>query len=103
MCLNESYSKACIGKYLSDTLPVQNVIKHGDVLLPLLFNFALEYAIRKVLENHDWLKLNATHTPLVCVADINLLRDNKNTTKENTETLIDASKEVGLEVNAGIF
>jgi hypothetical protein len=45
------------------------------------------------------LKLSGTHQLLVCDDDANLLRDNTNTTKKNTETLIGASKEVGLEVN----
>jgi hypothetical protein len=48
MCLHETYSKVRIGKYLSDISPIQNGLKQGDVLSPLLFNFALEYAIRKV-------------------------------------------------------
>jgi hypothetical protein len=47
MCLNETYSKVRIGKYLFDSFPFQNDLKQGDALLPLLFNFALEYAIRK--------------------------------------------------------
>jgi hypothetical protein len=48
MCLNGTYSKVCIGTHLSDAFPVHNVLKQGDTLLSLLFNFALEYAIRKV-------------------------------------------------------
>jgi hypothetical protein len=48
MCSNETYSKVHIGKHLSDSFPIQNGLKHGDGLSPLLFNFPLEYAIRKV-------------------------------------------------------
>jgi hypothetical protein len=45
------------------------------------------------------LKLNGTRQLLVCVDDVNLLGDNTDTIKRNTHTLIDASKEVGLELN----
>jgi len=48
MYLNKAYSKVRIGKYLPDAFRVQNDVKQGDALSPLLFNFALEYAIRKV-------------------------------------------------------
>jgi hypothetical protein len=49
MCLNETHSKVCTGKHLSERFPIQNGLKQGDALSPLLFNFALEYSIRKVL------------------------------------------------------
>jgi hypothetical protein len=99
MCLNETSSKVCIGKYLSGDFTVQNGLKYGDALSPLLLNFALEYAIRKVQENQMGRKLNGTHQLLVYAEDVILLGDNIDAIKQNMETFIDASKEVGLEVN----
>jgi hypothetical protein len=84
---------------LSDSFPIQGGIKQGDALSPMLFNFALEYAIRKVQENQVGLKLNGTHQLLAYTNDVNLLGDNIDIIRNNTETLIDASKEVGLEIN----
>jgi hypothetical protein len=65
-----------MGKYLSDNFPIQNDLKHGDALLPIFFNLALEYAIRKVQKNQVRLKLNDTHQLLVYADDVNLLGDN---------------------------
>jgi hypothetical protein len=49
--LNETCSKVCINKHLSDKFPIQTGLKQGDALSPLIFNFALEYVLRKVKEN----------------------------------------------------
>jgi hypothetical protein len=85
---------------LSDNVPVKNGLQQGDALSPLLVNFVLEHAIRKVQENRLGLKLNGAHQLLVYADDMNLLEDNTDTIKKNTETFIDTSKENGLEVNA---
>jgi hypothetical protein len=62
----------------------------------VLFNLALEYAIRKVQENQVGLKLNGTHLLLAYADNVNLLGNDIDSIKKNTEILIDASKEVGL-------
>jgi hypothetical protein len=98
MCLHETYSEVIIGKNLFESFPIQNGLKQGDALSPLIFSFALAYAIRKIQENQLGMKLNGTHQLLAYADDVNLLGDNIDTITRNTETLIDGSKEVGLEI-----
>jgi len=85
-----------VGRHLSDMFPFNQ--KQGGALSPLLFNYALEYAIMKVQVNQDSLKLNGTHQHLF-YADDDILDGNVHTLKKNTEALVVASKENGLEVN----
>jgi hypothetical protein len=68
--------------------------------LPLFFNFALEYAIKRVQVIQDGLKLNGTHQFLVYAGDVNILGRSIHTIKKNKEPLVVASKEIGLEVKA---
>ena len=100
MCLYATNSRVWVGKHLSDIFPIRNGLKQRDNLLPLIFNFVLEYAIRRVLVIQDGLKLNVTYQLLVYADDVNILGASIHTIKENTEAVVVASKETGLEVNA---
>ena len=68
----------------------------------MLYNFALEYAIRRVQVNQDGLKLNGTHQLLAYADDVNIhvLGGSIYTLKKNAETLVAGTREIGLEVNA---
>jgi len=60
MCLNGTYSRVRVGKNLSDMFSIRNGLKQGDVLLSLLFNYALMHTIKRVQVDQDRLKLNGS-------------------------------------------
>ena len=100
VCLTETRSRVRVGKNISDIFPTRNGLKKGDALLSWLFNFALEYTSRRVQVIQDGLKLNGTLQLMVYADDVNILGGSVHTLKENAKTLIMASMEIGLEVNA---
>jgi hypothetical protein len=79
--LNETCSKVRMGKLLCDKFPIQIGGNQGDAPSPLLFNFALVYAIRKILETLVGSELNGTHQVSFYADDVNLLGDSVNSKK----------------------
>ena len=96
MCLTETYSRIRVDKNTSDVFPIRNGLKQGDVLSSLLFNFVLEYTIRRVQVNQDGLKLNGTHQLQHYADYVNILGGSAYTVMENAEALVVATKETGL-------
>ena len=80
VCLNETCGRVQVVKNLSDMFPIRNCLKQGDALSPLLFNFALDYTIKRLQVNQDGLKLNVTHQ-LPVYADVNILGGSVHTIK----------------------
>jgi hypothetical protein len=58
----------------------------------------LEYAISRAQENQEGLKLNETHQLLASADGVKIVGENTDTLQKNTKALLDASKEVGLEM-----
>jgi len=75
MSLTETCSRVRVGKNVSDRFPIRNGLKQGDALSPMLINFALQYAIRRVQVNRDGLKLNGAHQLLAYADDVNILEE----------------------------
>ena len=84
MCLNETYSRVSVGKHLYDILHIMSG-RRQDALSSLFFNFALEYAIRRVQVNQDGLKLNGTHQLLVYADDVHVWGRSVFTIRKNIE------------------
>ena len=70
-------------------------MEQGDALSPLLFNFALEYAIMKVQETNLGLDMNGTHQVLAYADDVNLIGDDIRTIERNADVLLNACKDIG--------
>ena len=83
--LNETYIIVRVGQHLSHMFPIKNGLKQGDASSPLLFNFALDYAIRRVQVNQDSLILNGTHQLLVYTDDFNILGGSVFNLNQNTD------------------
>jgi len=80
--------------------PIKSGFKQGDALSLMLLKFASEYTIRNIRIKQEGFKLNGTNQLLVYVGNFHILGRSVHTIKLNTETLVAASNEIGLAVDA---
>ena len=91
-----------LGNYLPSSLPIEQGLTQGDALSLLLFNFALEYAVRKLQKTNLELDINGTHQVLAFADDVNLLGADIRTIERNADVLLNACKDIYL-FNAEAF
>jgi hypothetical protein len=70
-------------------------LKQGNSLSPLIFNFALEYAISRFQENQEGLIPNGAYQILAYADDVNIVGYKIDTIQRNTKALLNAGKNVG--------
>ena len=99
MCLSDPISRVRVGNNMSDSFEIRSGLKQGDALSPLLFNFALEYAILKIKEDKKGLALNVLNQLFVYADDVDLIGDDIDALQSNSEVLVEACDEIGLQVN----
>ena len=101
MRLTETCIRVRVGKHFSDMFPIQNGLKQGDALSPLLLDVALDYAVKWFQVNQKALKVNGKGQLLVYADDVYILSGNVvHTIKKNSDAVVVANNVNGVKVNA---
>jgi hypothetical protein len=100
MCVNETYFRVHIGKNLTSFLfRYSEWPETRKCVVIMFFIVALEYAIRRVQEKQERIKLIGMPQLLGCADDVNVVGENIYTIQKKHRALLYTSDEVGLEVN----
>jgi hypothetical protein len=99
MCLNETYIRVRIGKNLSDKFTIENGLKEGDAFITTAFQLCFEICHQEGPREPGRTHIEWDTSGLAYAGDVNIVGENIHSIQKNTKALLDASKEVGLEVN----
>jgi hypothetical protein len=98
--MNGTRYQVKVDNALSDEFDVLTVLIQGDVLSPLLFNIALKKVIRSVQINNRGVKIDEIVLDVLGFADdINILGEDKESVVQNTTSMINEARKIGLTIN----
>lgn len=97
--MNDTKAKVKIQQKLSETLEVNQGLRQGDGLAPVLFNIALHKVIREMAIDLNGTIINKESQVIAYADDINIMGRTKRAVRENYETLKEKGKNVGLDIN----
>jgi hypothetical protein len=100
MCMENTQYQMRVDNTLSNALEVNNGLKQGDALSPMLFNLVLEKTIRKIQKETTGITIGERKIQVLGFTDdLNILGNSLNDTKRAAQVLEQAASKVGLKIN----
>ena len=99
ICVNGSRSRVKVGEILSDSFEVSGGLKQGDSLSPMLFNIALEKAIRAAELTTEVFGIDGPRVLLAFADDIDVVGNTVIMVKELFNKIEGQAEVMGLKIN----
>jgi len=100
LCMNGTKYQGRVDNILSEEFQVVTGLKQGDALSPLLFDIALEKVVRSVQKDNCGIDISTNKINILGFADdLNIIDNDEESISQNTTTLINEVKAIGLTVD----
>lgn len=96
LCVNDSKGKVKVGREYTEIFEINTGVRQGDGLSPILFNIALEEALRETTKSTGGAKIPDKINLLAFADDVVIVAENKEDIKLLTQKLIEETAEVGI-------